>query len=1339
MLLLKELTTIGKEIKYSFVRSVVKIGILLIVLLLGKQLGAQLYEAYHISREDGLSNKTVRSVCVDQRGYVWIGTNFGLNRYDGYDVVSYYADLNDTETLSSNMVTRVYEDKSGRLWVETDDGINIYEPGRDKFKRIMYGFSPLRGRIVHENDSSVWILYNTDIYSFHKESGQILKSEIDLSETGLQKENLILTLFSPYNESSLILAVSTHGLFTLDKRTKTLRKLVDLEISNYAGLVVSGDDIWIASYFTGIRRLNLKKNELLHYDSQNSDLATNILLRLIQDPVSKNLWLLTDGKGIQVMNLDFEEINRISSGPEVNQPLNDNVILSLFFPKQDGVWVGTRNAGATYLTQPRIEHFPPLIGSRSGPSNGIIQGFCEDEAGRLWVATDGGGLNEFLRNSYDFEHYKEPGIEKITAIVLFDKNRLLVASYRDRLYFFDTSTKTFSNAHTHPLLQNVLPEQHYNLFKDSYQNIWIGSDKYLYRVNQTANQTEIVWISGEGGQNDLFPRFRDVFEDQRTEKLWFGTQGGFFAYSNLRKSLEEIIPLRNPRNNFGRGINAIVTDSVGDVILGTQTGLFKYSIESNLISTFLEDSGLVNTQVQELWQEKDELWVATNKGILTFRKDGALITQLGQMGFDVTPNTFTKLSDGRSYLGTNNGVIRFLSSDLKPDTLVKNVVLTSFSLSATGNRSPKTTNYLKPYLEKQKIKIPFSNSIYRFGFNSFDIPYHKEVQYTYTLVGFEEVWHTGNERLISYTNLDPGTYEFRVRASTPTGYMGEEYTSVEFEITPAWWQTMWFKILIVLLILTIAIVIWSESLKRAKLKHLVEFEKNEQERIKEVNLMKLRFFTNISHELRTPLTLIYSPLRKMLSKDTAERDILNAIPALYRNASRMKDLLDQILEFRKAEMEELKLNPGNINVLDTCREVVESFHYMAKTEDIKIELDHPNQEIVARIDKDKFIKIMYNLLSNALKYSPAGSKVILKLGLNEYKLEVSVIDSGRGIPDNVRGKIFERYYQVRNDDAGTGIGLALTKKLVDLHGGQIEVDSIQGMGAEFKIILPYDPNLKVESKEEKIKFKPASTERKKVRSTESHSTSILVIEDDWELRNYLVDELSSSYEVFEARNGRIGLLTAIEKMPDLIISDVMMPEMNGYAFCKALREDLRISHLPVILLTAKTMSENEIEGYKAGADLYVAKPFDKDILQSQIVALLGNRATLRDRFSFNKQIVPQEVTHSNVDEKLLQKAIGITEMNMQDPAFDVNSFVEKIGISRTLAYRKIKAISGKSINDFILTIRLQNAASMLEGTGKSVSEIALEVGFTDHSYFSAVFKRSYKVSPTEYRRNSRLK
>ncbi len=1312
----------------------------LILVLYANVISGQIYNALNVTKEDGLSDSNVKTICVDHMGYVWFGTQHGLNRYDGFEMQTFYHDANDNSSINDNRIREIYEDKGNRLWVVTQSGVNYFNPELQSFSSLEIKNTSSYVRILHESDSTLWF-YNSNTFYIHNKKTKALEVyPVLFQRDALANTNWEIQQACDFDSTYLLVSVTAQGLFLVDKNSKVLKPFYSLPYNFYCGLEKQGDDIWVASSFSGLTKINKKNGTIKHYNGNNSELSHEILIQFKSHPLTNNLWMATDGGGVQEFDTAFNLVNSFQSGPYVDQILPGNEVQSLNFTKNGEVWLGTVRDGATLIFESNFEHFASVKESDAGPSGNSITKIIEDEDKNIWLATDGGGLNKFDKTTNSFKSFKQNGIKKITGVVPFTKDVLLVAAFLDKLYFFNKNTETFTDAHKHPLLKEIGQRSHYRLTADSSGKIWIFANE-LYCINLKENKS--VQLSNKNSDTfslGISPAFYTSFEDKKNKKIWFGSQGGFYAYNYSKNRFEDVVSLNNSRNSYGNEVRSIIVDRNGLVLFGTTKGLFKYNTDTQLVSPYFKTSKFANTKFQLLWETGKTLWAATSNGILKINSEleGNNITVYEKDEHDFRFGSFLKNEKGEVFLGTNNGILRFTPKEVFTDTISSNVWVTKFELVGTKEGSEISTVFSRNTQSLALAKIPYSSSTYKFSFNSFDLPQHEKILYSYLLDGFEEIWNIGKERSANYTNLTPGKYTFKVKASTPNGIWNEKTTNISFEVLPPWWQTTWFRILIVFVVLTIASLIWMESLKRAKLKHLLAVEKNEQKRLNEINQMKLRFFTNISHELRTPLTLIYSPLKKVVGKNVSIEEIKNELPGIYRNSHRMKVLVDQILEFRKAEMDELKLNLSSSNLIELCREVLDTFHFMARTEGIDIKLIYADKSIFFYFDKDKLTKILYNLFSNALKCTSPGGIIELIVDTEPEWVNIRVKDNGKGIPDSKLDSIFDRYFQGDTLTEGTGIGLALSKKLVELHGGKIWAESEIGEGATFVVKLPFKKQFEiVHTNDAIIGEVELENEPDVVRTFDKElsekNISMLIIEDDLELRYYLEKEFSKDYEVFTADNGRTGLLQAVEHLPDIIITDVMMPELDGYGFCKSLRDDLRISHIPVVMLTAKTMAEHEIEGYKSGADLYVSKPFDTFVLHAQVNALLKNREVLKGRFNMDLVIKVEEVTNSKMDEKFLQKAISTVELNLQNTQFNVDSLIAELGISRTLAYKKIKAISGKSINEFILSIRLQKACMILKQTSKTISEIATETGFSDHSYFSAVFKKNFKVSPSDYR------
>lgn len=1305
---------------------------------------SQLYKSFRVGLDEGISNCYVNSVCRDHLGYVWVGTQHGLNRFDGFETEKYFNDKNDQSTISSNWINRVYEDWDGDMWISSGNGWDIFDRNNESFKKIFGGKSNVP-ELIYEDEKYVWFVNSSfTLLLYNKTTGNVHSDPIVLKNEEDNPSQMLVQKACDYNAQYLLLAIAGKGLYLLDKENKVAEEYYKFPIYRFTGLEVVGEQIWVASRFGGIYKKHKKRKKAVHYGLNDYGITSVLDLKI--KPKTNTICISTDGKGVFEFSQDFELINHLTAGADVNQPLSDNSVLTIYFEDNGNMWLGTVRAGALLLYPSSFIHFPFTYGKNSGPSNRTVLRLHEDGNGGIWFGTDGGGLNKFDPSDLDFSAFTRSNYDKISGIVSFSENILLISMFRQRLYFYNTVSNTFYDAHSHPLLKDIGLNKQYRLFKDSENNLWVWDDR-LWKINIEKEEVEIFGRSNKPNLfNQLSALFNSVYEDKKNRVLWFGVAGGFFAYDLKNKEFSDINTLNNARGSFGRGVYCIIKESNGHIVFGTSNGLYKYDTNLNLVSNYYESAQFHNTIFYSLWEVDSVLWAATSEGIWKLESNNSII-KLQEGRHEFRENSVLQTSEGKVYLGTNNGLVSFYPELIMADTLAKSTVITSFISSGTARDSEPDHNHIHEYKKGDEFKIPYSSSVLRISFNSFDIPYHEKTQYSYLLEGFEEYWNTGKERQATYTNLLPGDYVFHVKSSTSTGNWDGKTTQIKFKILPPWWQTIWVKVLVIVTVLGLATFIWKELLERAKLKHLVKVEKqlvqaekNEKKRLKEVNQMKLRFFTNISHELRTPLTLIYAPLKKMVGAGAPIEEIKKGLPGIFRNAERMKLLVDQILEFRRSEMDELKLNVKNTDFIVFCRKIIDSFYFMAETEEIKLRFIHDDASLYFNFDRDKFTKILYNLISNAFKHTPKGGEIELKVIEGEEQITILVSDTGNGVEESKLETIFERYYQGVDEIEGTGIGLALAKSLVSLHNGEIWAENRPEGGAVFCVEIPKRFEIKDETYEgstlEDIQpmLESKSVIAEKIREHD-HNISILIVEDDWELRNYLATVFGRSYKIYTASNGKVGLHEALEKLPDIIITDIMMPELNGFEFCKALKSDLRISHIPVVMLTAKTLAANEIEGYRSGADLYIAKPFDEEILQTQVDALLSNRDLLKERFGHGTGLVSKEFTYSEPDEKLLLKAISIVEMNMVNVDFDVNAFVELLGISRTLAYKKIKAISGKAINDFIQSVRLQKAKVLMINSNKSINEIALEVGFAEPSYFSAVFKKHFNVSPSEFRQN----
>ncbi|MDP2362624.1 MAG: ATP-binding protein, partial [Ignavibacteria bacterium] len=712
-------------------------------------------------------------------------------------------------------------------------------------------------------------------------------------------------------------------------------------------------------------------------------------------------------------------------------------------------------------------------------------------------------------------------------------------------------------------------------------------------------------------------------------------------------------------------------------------------------------------------------------------------------------NSKLRLKNGTLFFGTDAGLVYFHPDSIIIDSIPPQVVIQNISLF---NRPGEKLSYDGFISELKEITLPHNHNDLHFEYAGLHYGEPKKNKYKYILEGFDEGWiDAGNLRTVTYTNLDPGEYIFRVKAANRDGVWNETGTSLKIIIHPPLWATTWAYLFYILLISGIIYSIWRAQLKRISIRHEFEMSRFEAQKLHEVDELKSRFFANISHEFRTPLTLILGPIKQMIerTKETKTREDLNLV---QRNANRLLGLVNQLLDISKIESGNMKLQTIPINIIPYLKALVLSFTSYAERKRIALKFISDADELIGYLDKDKFEKIINNILSNAFKFTADGGTIEVIVNYNDKNLNITITDTGIGIPKAKMQKIFDRFYQVdgshTREQEGTGIGLSLTKELIELHKGNIEVESEEGKGSSFIISIPLGTDhLKPEEiceseagKIESLQFdKPFADipENKTLQLDsdliiETEKPLLLIVEDNYDVRNYIKDNLNSGYRIMEAVDGEDGWNKSIENIPDLIISDVMMPKMDGFELCRKLKTDERTSHITIILLTAKAAKQDKLEGYEIGADEYIMKPFEPDELSARIKNLIDQRKKLHEHFK-NKGIFEVDQTKiSSVDKKFLQKAFGIINHNISDSTFGVEIFAELLNVSRSVLHRKMVSLTGESPGDLIRRIRLIKASQLIEQNFGNISEIALEVGFNNPAQFARSFQKQFGVTPSLY-------
>jgi signal transduction histidine kinase/ligand-binding sensor domain-containing protein/DNA-binding response OmpR family regulator len=1308
----------------------------------------------HFSVAQGISSPVVSCILQDREGYMWYGTFNSIDKYDGYTFTSFKHESADTTSLNNGYVQSIYEDRAGNIWVGTSQGLDKLNRTTEKFSH----YFPIRQDIAKEGENHVWSIYE-------------------------DKEGQIWVVAG---ETVYILNRST-GTFS-----HFVHNSSDLGSINKTGIGTICDDtdgsIWIATG-NGVDKFDKKNQKFVHYwyePKSNSDWTNHWVNTIFKDR-SGILWL---GTRLGLVSFNKKDSSFVSYGKELQSISSicedESGILWI------GTWLyGLFAFNKTTKNFTNYSHNPKNLESLS---HNQVSSVCSDKSGTLWIGTWGGGVNKLDKFSSLFVRYQHIEGKKeslysndIDCIAQKTKNEIIIAS-SGIIEKFDPKTEIFNILfHLNQVSQIVVDNNNniwfgtrlgLGLFKyDSHSNL----KKFYYSSDERNFPQDIssmfksfngsIWIGTSGGEFFLFDPvseiissfdlniidgIKKIFEDD-SGLLWIGTQeSGLFCYDPKNNTTARyIFEPKNEKSISSNTIFAINQDNKRTLWIGTNTGLNKYDPSSHSFLHFTEKNGLANNIVLALFEDnQNNLWLSTPKGISKFSltnfqfKNYFFPYQLSNIWFIQPPGY--KTADGEMYFGGTDGLIRFHPDSINDNSYVPPIVITAFK---KFNQDAKLNSIIS---EKKSIELSYYENNISFEFAALNYSLSQKNQYAYKLEGLDKDWvYSGTRRFASYPNLDPGEYVFRVKGSNNDGVWNEEGTSIAIIISPPFWKTLWAYSLYAGIFILALYWIRRYEMNRisyknqAKLDRAVLIEKEETEKIKS------KFFANISHEFRTPLTLILGPAEK-IEKNESSNPVKDA-GIITRNSKRLLQLVNQLLDLSKLDAGKLKLEASSGNIISFVKGLALSFESLSESRDVMIKIKSDKEFIEVYFDREKMVKVFSNLLSNAFKFTPERGNVVITISQTSNSIvEIRVRNSGIGIPKVELPKLFDRFYQVDSSQTkeyeGTGIGLALVKELIELHHGSISVESkeaepdkINSAWTEFTINLPLgrvhlkDDEILVAEKEVHKEVTPIDeaeymSPRTLVESDPAQDetkTTILVVEDNYDMREYIKESLSDSYAIEEAINGEQGVRKAETIIPDLIISDLMMPKMDGNELTRILKNDERTSHIPIIILTAKSGQESKIEGLQTGADDYLTKPFDVNELRVRVENLINIRKKLQEKFSKGEFLSKRvEKKLKSIDEKFLAKVIEVIEKHLSEEEFSIEECSSEVGLSRTHFHKKLRALVGKSPSQYLRTVRLHRAKQMIEEEKGNVSEVAYSVGFSSPAYFSRCFKEEFGYPPS---------
>lgn len=1296
------------------------------------------------SVNEGLSQSTINCILQDSIGYMWFGTRAGgLNRFDGYSFKHYNRSVFGDSALKSDEIICLAEDEFQNLFFGTEDeGVYVLDRQAEKISHFYLDESALC-LYFEKNTSSLWIGANDGLFiksTFIENNAggvRIIDDEMVCSIIGDKNDKIHITtdkhLYVFNREAQIVQNISLEPIVN---HTPAIRNLCCTD--NY-------NQIWILN---GYGLWHIKDNAYDHIQCsflfENIKGFNDVIVKGFISDSSDNIWIGTNRGLIQYVPLT-NQINIILK--EINNPnsLFHNSVYSLAEDKDGNIWAGTWS-GISMISDKltkfsHIHHIDHLYYSLS---NNMVSSFAESEDG-IWVGTEQGGLNLLDEKTGHFSHFKysenntPDARDHIKYLFADSKNNLWIGTFgagvRKRNLKDGTETSYLKNARIFSITE--FPEN----------VLWIGTISGLYKTSLSGDVLKI-YNTDTINPGSLHNNFITCLYRSGNDNLWVGTRkGGVALYI---PDIDDFRVFRKENKNMGElesdYIICISEDSDGIIWIGTDFGLYFFDIDKQhfVKAAYLADlqSYLINGIVFDI---RNNIWISTNNGV--FKYDFNLKTlhkfklSDGLQSFEFNRGAYFASADGRIFFGGINGFNIIDPDDMKLNAVLPKPVIKSIKIYN------KIINL--EYFGPNTLILKHKQNDLNIEFAALSYINPEDNNYTYMLKGYQSNWTIPDKRrTVSYTNLSPGEYEFMLKVSNNDNEWNKEINQVKIVIKPPWWKTTLAYIIYVVIVILVLYFIRKVVIARQKQKMQLEYERNQKIQIQELNEMKLRYFTNISHEFRTPLTLIKGPLMDLEKQLKEKPESQNILKIISRNTNRLLNLINQLLDFRKVEKDLIEPSIKEGKLVTFTEEVIDDFSHQAKERGVELnfKVDDPDAEAYQWFDPYIIDKIIFNLLSNALKFTPENGEIDVFLKIDKEEAIIEVKDNGEGIDEEEKDKIFERFYSSKNlmkhHFSGSGIGLALSKRLIEIHLGSIKVDSRKGEGTSFKVCFPvkkdsYSSILQVpednQEKTELLHLTGAVDEDD--RSEKKHAHKILIVDDNEELRDYLKGIFRPYYDVKTADNGEDAIKIVSEINIDLVISDIMMPKMDGIKFIRKIHHNMATSHIPVLFLTAKTDRQDVAEGLETGAIDYITKPFNPNDLVLKTRNILKNRTLIFKKILSSKGQGEPENKILSLDEKFLKYTFDAIYENYSNADFNIEDLCGIVNLSRSQLHRKFKILTGKSPSEVLIDIRLNKAKTLIETKSLSISEVAYHTGYNNLSVFSQAFKNKFGINPSKLVRN----
>lgn len=1340
-----------------------------------------------------LSQNTVTCVLQDQNGFLWIGTRNGLNKYDGINMINYYHDELDETSLSNNYIRCLFETKDGELWIGTDGGgVSIYDEKADSFKSFKANGdrNSLSGNwiyaIFEDHNKNIWIgTQNNGLNLYEPVSGRFINYRKNVDDpfsissnyvTGIGEDKLNNLWISTWGGGLNYYDVNSRR-FIHYKHNKEDSWSINSDIIRKLYVDREGE-IYIGSDQGLNRVIYTTDGKFVFEKVKIAGEQTRLIVLSILEDTKGNVWVGTENNGITIIEKDSDKLSHYTYNPKYEYGVQNNSIWSLYEDKDGTIWIGTFNKGIFKLDRNlrKFRRFKHSTYYDNSLSNNSVSSFVEDDNGNVWVGTDGGGLDYWNRKTNTFKHYNKTtgsNVQNEVLTIMKDRNdNLWVGTWYGGLKIKKKGSKRFQSINLdHPIVTDTDKANVFSILEDHKGRIWIA----LFREGLLCYDPNTKEYQGyaydQWDENSISSNYVRCMLEDKNNTIWVGTEGGGlnkFIEDGERKYFQRYVHHPDYENSISsNSVLSLLSDEDNSLWVGTSAGLNHFDLAQNSWQNYTKRNGLPDDVIYAV-QKDDEsnLWLSSNKGLSKFNVENEVIRNYnmsdGLQAMEFFKNSSLKLKSGELLFGGIEGFNIFNPKEIKDSSEEPKVYLSGFSISNESVTAGPDSPLKDALFNAKEIVLNHDQNDFSFKFSQLNFNQSNRNEYAYQLVNYDNDWQEiGNRREAYYTNVPPGNYTFRVKGTSNDGRWSSNEASISIRIATPWYKTGIAFFIYASALIAIVFIAFRTMVNRERLQNQLRIDQLEISKMQELDEMKSSFFANISHEFRSPLTLILGPL-KVLKEKGLNSIKSSHVDVMIRNAESLLNLINQLLELSKLESGKMRLDVVQDNLANFLKPIVHSFTPLANQKFINYKVSWPKEDIELYFDKEKVEKIIVNLISNALKYTSDFGSIIVELkDMNSY-VALSVSDTGVGIPEEELTFVFNRYYRVRNKSGkknkGTGIGLSLTKELVEVHSGKIEVESQLGKGSTFTVYLKKGKDHFKESDiitSEKVEYLFDKQERYDVTDDIKKQTvadaldsfedqmddlpMVLVVEDNPEIREYIRSILEGEYKLIETDNGVDGLELAIEQIPDIIISDVMMPGITGFELCEKIKSDIKTSHIPVVLLTAKASNESAVEGFEVGADYYITKPFNPRLLSLRIRNALKNKEQIKEQLLNKKtlKIEPSKIKIASQDEKFISRAVAIVEENMSNSEFYVDDLGKELGLSRMQLYRKLKALIDQSANEFVRSIRLKRAAQLIAQDQLTISEITYQVGFNDLQYFRDCFKKQFGVNPSEYANQSK--